>query len=877
MRVERGWVAVSAAATMVLSSCAGARPEVGTNEGDGAWRELVSAHFVVRTDVSVDSARRLVEELERQRALLVEAMPALGAATRSIPVFAYRSREEYWALTGARNDYIGQAIWGGWGELRVTMRISPGGDVEDHAVLVAHELTHAVACQVIPFQPRWFSEGLAEYLSSVARVRGGRRFVGSLPDRAFEGRMVVPVRELLAWKQEGQNHETPYYATAWLLVRTLATEDPSGFAELQRRLTDGEEPDQAWNASFPRWSLARADGPSSLDRLLRRCAGDLDGQPLTASPAVTEAPTERLLTPAEVFTWRFVNRRAWPPDELQREVNAALALDPGHVAALAAAAGSRGGRTASAALARRAVAAHPEDAAAWRFRAQGQATPGDREADLRRSEALAPDDPVALLMLADELALAKPAEAEPLAARAAALAPWSAHAHRVWAQALSRLGRCEEAAAEARRWERAAGAGAERALAAVAHRCGAPAERADALQFDAGLALDRGAPGLALELADASLALAPGAEGWNQRGRALEGLGRAKEAADAYRRATELAPAHRWAWRNLALLTERQGKLEEAEALYRKQVEVAPDEFWAQRSLGSLLLLRGRTEEALAPLERAARLAPHDLRAHVALARAQLAAGRTGPAVKSLEQFLARSSSALTLNEAAWVLADAGAALDRAAAWAEASVKEYAALNPLDAATTRGLANAWDTLGWVRYRQGRLSEAERWIAAAERLVPSAPLAEHLGAVLEKAGRPREAVKAYARACARDARSPARARLAAQAGEDAVPAAVQAAQAELEGATLAEVPGDGSESGTLELMLSADGKVAEVRTANGEAVPAAAAALRGARHGIAFPDPAVHLLAVKAAWRCTAGVCAARLGEEAGRPAEASAP
>jgi hypothetical protein len=48
-----------------------------------------------------------VGELELQRALLVQALPALAAAQGRLVVYALSSREEYWEATGQHADYIG--------------------------------------------------------------------------------------------------------------------------------------------------------------------------------------------------------------------------------------------------------------------------------------------------------------------------------------------------------------------------------------------------------------------------------------------------------------------------------------------------------------------------------------------------------------------------------------------------------------------------------------------------------------------------------------------------------------------------------------------------------------------------------------------------
>lgn len=847
--------------------------------GNGTWRELTSEHFVVRTDLPSDRARDLVGELELDRALLVAAMPALAGASHRVSVYAYRSNREYRELTGAPRDSWGQAFAYPWGQQAITLRRGAGPSTEEQARIVAHELAHALAYRVIPFQPRWFAEGLAGYLSAVARVRRGNRYVGVAPAEQLPAALLVPARELLAWTREGAFREDRFYGTSELLVRMLIDDEPAGFADLERRLADGEPADTAWNAAFPRWSLAAGDGPERLDDRLRAQASSRWEAAREVAAEVSVHPIERVASVAEVHAWRLWSVGDRSEAALERELDDVLAVDPAHVVALSAMADRRQDAGLARALARRAIAGHPGDALAWRFRGVWAEAPADREASLRRAVALAPDDPTSLIALADELALENPGEAEVVAARAVALAPWASHAHRARAQALARLGRCGEAALEVRRAERGGDGSEKDALAAAARRCGAPAERAAELRDDARRAAERGANALALRFADASLALEDTNEvAWAVRGWALEHLGQPEAAIAAYRRAIGLDPESRWAWQSLGSALQRQGKLIEAEVSYRRQVAVAPDEPGGHLALGLLLLGGRRYAEAVPPLERAAQLAPKGLEAPQALARAHLALGQPRAAVEALETLVARGGSPAAQNAAAWILVEAGAELDRAAAWAEASVPGHARAlaeiragrrGGLEAEETARLAAAWDTLGWVRYRQGRLAEAERWIAAAEQVCPGALVSEHLGRVLEAAGRGAEAAQAYARACAREPTSPARPRLAALVGESSAPRSIEDARRALAGPwpSFANLPGRGAEASVgIELVLAADGTVAEVRTADGGPPPAGAQALRGSRHGVVFPDPETPPLVLRVTWRCTAEACGVDRGE-----------
>jgi len=92
---------------------------------------------------------------------------------------------------------------------------------------------------------------------------------------------------------------------------------------------------------------------------------------------------------------------------------------------------------------------------------------------------------------------------------------------------------------------------------------------------------------------------------------------------------------------------------------------------------------------------------------------------------------------ALWLNDAGYVLADADVDLARA----EPAIESAVRTEPLQAAFV-------DSLGWARFRQGKLEEAAFYLERAARLSrnPDPEMYYHLGAVYARLGRLREAEK-----------------------------------------------------------------------------------------------------------------------------------
>lgn len=151
-----------------------------------------------------------------------------------------------------------------------------------------------------------------------------------------------------------------------------------------------------------------------------------------------------------------------------------------------------------------------------------------------------------------------------------------------------------------------------------------------------------------------------------------------------------------------------------------------------------LLQQAGQSEEAVEVLSEGLTRFPDN--AEMLYARA-LAADRIGNA-DMLESDLARliqmePDNAHALNALGYHLVDSNIRLDEAATYIEKAI----ALLPNDAAIM-------DSLGWLRYRQGKFAEAAELLRAAYGLFPDGEIAAHLGEVLWVDGRESEAQEVW---------------------------------------------------------------------------------------------------------------------------------
>jgi len=743
-------------------------------------------------------------------------------------------------------------------------------------------------------QPRWFAEGFAGYFETVAAKPGEDVTVGNMPDARVQAlkRGPLPSRLVLDWQRQATGgNEAALYATSWLLMHYIINQQPTGFANLWRRLARAEDPKAAWRATFPAWDPDVPGATEKLDEQLLAYAQGGTYHYGTLAVEVAPRISARPLSAPEVHTIRLNIPRAWTRESLRAEVNEALAEDPGHVAALLVY--SSWYPASAKQLARRAVAAHPEDPRAWGMLANAladDADPRERETCLRRAVELAPDRAAGYVGLASELlAQNRAADALALSGRAVELTPWSAAALQVHAQVLADLGRCDQAIAMSRRAVDLVSDGmttdqrnrSAEGLGEMRRKCGSvDSRRADDLVRNASrLYRNNDYAGAAKVLNEAVVLDPRHRSAWNDLGRAYHMLGRNDDAVVAFRKQVEIAPEHRFAWNNLGLALQAAGNPKDAEAAFRRQIDIVGDDPSAHIHLGLLLLGVGRSREALPELERAVELTPQNTSALLGVAKAQFAMGDPEKGLATIERTFQIAPGPATRNNAAYTLAEANAYLDRASAWAESAVAGHGAklravtpdaAGADEVASTRALAGAWDTLGWIRFRQGRLLDAERYVVASEQLAPSSVTSDHLGQILERAGRKEEAAHAYARALAR--RNPptgARGRLAALVGERRVEEFV--AEARTENARLRTVrirPSTGQEAPDTEILivLNREGTIADVHPKEAAALPPGATALRGLRAGERFPEDGPNLLVVAARYVCSLFDCGAKIGE-----------
>ncbi len=190
-------------------------------------------------------------------------------------------------------------------------------------------------------------------------------------------------------------------------------------------------------------------------------------------------------------------------------------------------------------------------------------------------------------------------------------------------------------------------------------------------------------------------------------------------------------------------------------------VAAAPDNPNAAASLIATLLKAGKNKEAAAAADAALTRLPAAARTEppflLGAGEAHLRGGEPEKGAAELDTLLGSTTDPLVMNNAAYLLADANRdlpAADSAERTALAKLGEETRSWTLDESlgTLRGksslLAAAWDTMGWILYREGKLDEAEAFIHARWLYSPDTEVGMHLGDVQLARGRKAEALESY---------------------------------------------------------------------------------------------------------------------------------
>jgi tetratricopeptide (TPR) repeat protein len=238
-----------------IAGCASSTA-TGRTKAQAPWREFVSPHFVLHTDIDRSVARATLAELERsfdvfRRIAFASTRPVAGRSE----VVLLRRRGDYALVapgiitahaTVEPHDVLERPL------LLITGEFDPVA-----RQVVQHELVHRFVRHELFDVPRWFNEGLASFLSTMTYDEE-EVYLGTppAPPPGLEKRPEVPPLAQLLREPAGffdLQTGLAYRFGAWGFVHLLAT----GTQEQRRRLVryanalgQGAHRSAAWQSGF---------------------------------------------------------------------------------------------------------------------------------------------------------------------------------------------------------------------------------------------------------------------------------------------------------------------------------------------------------------------------------------------------------------------------------------------------------------------------------------------------------------------------------------------------------------------------------------------------------------------------------------------------
>jgi tetratricopeptide (TPR) repeat protein len=231
------------------------------------------------------------------------------------------------------------------------------------------------------------------------------------------------------------------------------------------------------------------------------------------------------------------------------------------------------------------------------------------------------------------------------------------------------------------------------------------------------------------------------------------------DALAEFRKEQEITPGDARSYQAPAVFLTYIGRNDEAIQEWRKLLKLDPKNRDAALSLGQLLVGKGKYSDAAEMLENAVKSSPDSPSLQMSLGEAYVRSGQVEKGIPHLrkaveEQDSSKSVNPMMLNDAAYLLAENKTNLDLAKEYGEKALGDLETRSITAAESDDGLRVSnqlfmvWDTVGWVYFQLGDMTQAEKYIRPAWVLGQAGIVGGHLGQIYEKQGKKQAAAHVY---------------------------------------------------------------------------------------------------------------------------------
>lgn len=405
-----------------------------TVHGGRVVRQVETEHFVVTSDLDEDVLVKQASELEQLWQAWVVFFGHQPATSARLSVVL--------SSGGATAEFIeGAAGFVHYGAVPVMMSDVSGYDTPTGVKYYsanAHEMAHFVSHFWLRRQPRWFAEGLANYLDDANFIRDGVVRMGRWQ---WNGGEVDTLETMWAWDQmrESGANEGQRYSSAWAWFHFFSNKEEGRLNRWLTALRTARSPTESFEEIFPKTEWAALH--KRLEAYLNE--GKYRGWE-TRGLEAGEVSKPRELAPWEVHLIRreYFDDDTTRREEVRRAVSLAGSVTPPELTLARYEDDLRGPQQSEV------LAELPSDPRAILQASYApDLSPLHRFNLSKRAVAALPDHVGAQSRFA-RLALHRDTPAALAAAqKAASLAPWWDAPYYLQAEAFSLLGRCDEALA----------------------------------------------------------------------------------------------------------------------------------------------------------------------------------------------------------------------------------------------------------------------------------------------------------------------------------------------------------------------------------------------------------------------------------------------
>lgn len=223
------------------------------------WRQVKTADFVLFTDLDAADAERAAQLLAQS---LVGLKAMFGRAPvlvqRRLTVIALRDGMEFerrygkrtWGFAFTEPEEVTLCLYGPPDRWFVRTEINYEGTQS----VLQHELAHAIISRYFPRQPKWFAEGMAQYLETYRWLDGDTVQLGE-PNldayRAYREYRSLNIQDMLAWDSMNQREATVagLYGLSWAFVHYARNSRTRELAQYMAMLAEWG-PERAWRQVF---------------------------------------------------------------------------------------------------------------------------------------------------------------------------------------------------------------------------------------------------------------------------------------------------------------------------------------------------------------------------------------------------------------------------------------------------------------------------------------------------------------------------------------------------------------------------------------------------------------------------------------------------